>query len=92
MIIDGSGAVQGPHPIPPSKTPETRKSSLPQRTARSDEAQISQEARLLEKLRKLPAIREEKVEALRKQIAEGNYETEERLQAALERFLHDGLA
>ncbi len=92
MIIDGSGAVQGPHPIPPSKTPEIRRSSLPQRTPRTDEAQISPEARLLEKLRRLPPIREEKVEALRQQIAEGTYETQERLQAALERYLRDGLA
>ncbi len=92
MIINESGGIQGPQPIQPSRPPGVRKPSATPRTPRLDKANISIEARLLDKLRRMPEVREEKIEALKKEIAAGDYETEERLKAAIDRFFSDGLA
>ena len=92
VIINESGGIQGPQPIQPSHPPSVRKPFEVRRTPRPDRANISIEARLLDKLRRMPEVREEKIEALKREIAAGGYETEERLKAAIDRFFSDGLA
>ena len=46
-------------------------------------------ARFLEKLSRLPDIRQDKVDAVKKQIAEGTYLTPEKLEKAIDNLLRD---
>ncbi len=92
MIINESGGIQGPHPIQPSRPASVRKPSAAPRMPRRDKANISIEARLLDQLRRMPEVRQEKIDALKKEISAGGYETEERLKAAIDRLFSEGLA
>ena len=55
----------------------------------ADEVNISEAARLAEQVQQLPDIREDRVEAVRQQIADGTYETSDKLNAAVERLLDE---
>ena len=54
-----------------------------------DELDISQEADLVSRVRDLPDIRADRVAEIRAQIAEGVYETDEKLDIALGRLLDE---
>jgi len=54
---------------------------------RSDTVEISEMARFLEKLSRLPDIRQDLVDAVREQIAKGTYETPEKLAKAIDNLL-----
>ncbi len=88
-MLNDVGGVQGPQRIPPDPTPRINPAEAPNKPARTDAVEISQEARLLEKLSKVPQIREAKVEELRRLIADGTYETTERLEGAVDRILDE---
>lgn len=90
MNIQHTGGVQGPQPIQPNRpvTPKTQVEAAA-RTQRTDRAEISEQARLLGKLRDVPPLRQEKIDAIRQQIDDGTYETEDKLQVAIERLLED---
>ena len=91
MNIGNVGGIQGPQPVQPNrpaKAPEAAKAAA---TPKTDAAEISIEARLLDKLHKTPEIRQEKVDALRAQIEAGTYETPERLRAAVEKMFEEEL-
>ena len=71
-------------------------SSVPASTANTpkhseiqDRVEISEHARHLEKLRQSPDIRQTKIDAARSEIAQGTYETPDRLRAALLRLLDE---
>jgi anti-sigma28 factor (negative regulator of flagellin synthesis) len=68
--------------VTPAARPEK---SVPARPA--DKVEISSTARLLGELSKVPEVRVQKVQRLRELIQSGKYDTEERLEAAIERFL-----
>ena len=55
----------------------------------ADEVDISEAARLVEQVQQMPEIREDRVEAVRQQIAAGTYETSDKLNAAIERLLDE---
>jgi negative regulator of flagellin synthesis FlgM len=55
----------------------------------ADEVDISDAARLVEQVHDLPEMREDRVEAVRQQIAAGTYETSDKLNAAIERLLDE---
>lgn len=55
----------------------------------SDSVEVSDHAQFLNRLRLLPEVRMEVVERVRAAIAEGTYETEERLNIAIDRLLDD---
>jgi negative regulator of flagellin synthesis FlgM len=55
----------------------------------SDEVELSDRARLLGQLKTLPEIREDLVAKIRQQIEDGNYETQEKLEAAVQRMVED---
>jgi len=55
----------------------------------ADEIEISDSARLMNRLRDMPEVRQEQVQRLRSEIAAGAYETEAKLDAALEALLAD---
>lgn len=55
----------------------------------SDSVELSSQARLLSKLKELPDIREGLVDSVRAQIDAGQYETDERLDTAINGMLED---
>ncbi len=54
-----------------------------------DRVELSQHARLLDRLRQMPDVRTELVEEIRSAINEGRYETLERLDSAVQRLLEE---
>ncbi|MHC4947149.1 MAG: flagellar biosynthesis anti-sigma factor FlgM [Planctomycetota bacterium] len=56
---------------------------------RTDRVELSSQARLIQKLQRLPAARSELIEQVRDAIASGTYETEGKLRVAMERLLED---
>lgn len=55
----------------------------------SDAVELSDRARLLSELKTLPEIREDLVATIQAQIESGNYETQEKLEAAVQRMIED---
>jgi len=58
-------------------------------TRGSDSVELSSQARLLSKLKELPDIREGLVSSVRAQIDAGQYETDERLDTAINGLIED---
>lgn len=54
-----------------------------------DRVELSEHARHLERLRTMPDVRQAKIEAARNAIAEGAFETPDRLRAALLKMLDE---
>jgi negative regulator of flagellin synthesis FlgM len=63
--------------------------SQPEAPQIADEVDISEAARQMEQVRQMPDIREDRVEAVRRQIAAGTYETNDKLSVAIERLLDE---
>ncbi len=82
--VHGPQAIRAPHIAPP---PEATR--VDRATGGSDEVVISSAARLLDAVHNLPEIRQDRVREIREAIAEGTYETDEKLQIALERLLEE---
>jgi negative regulator of flagellin synthesis FlgM len=57
--------------------------------AQLDQLDISQEANLVSRVRDLPEIRQDRVAEIRAQIASGTYETDAKLNGALDRLLDE---
>jgi negative regulator of flagellin synthesis FlgM len=53
--------------------------------------ELSDHARFLDELRRLPDVRSDRVEEVRQAIAEGAYETDGRLERAIDRLIQDFL-
>jgi negative regulator of flagellin synthesis FlgM len=90
MQIYGPAHVHGPQPI---SAPHAARLSQPASRAESapiqDEVQISDAARLVEQAQQAPDIRQDRVQAIRAQIAAGTYETPEKLDIAVSRLLDE---
>ena len=82
--LHGSQSIGAPHGARPAQ-PMTRPEAAPI----ADEVDISEAARLVEQVQQMPEMREDRVEAVRLQIAEGTYETSGKLNAAVERLLDE---
>ena len=71
-----------------TKTPrQTSDNPTPQRGG--DTVQLSNQARLLSKLKQLPEVREGLVNSVKAQIEAGNYDTNERFDTAVNNLLDD---
>ena len=88
MDISSTGGISGPDPVEPKRVPAARirPSSLKDS---SDSVEISDHARFLAKLRDVPPVRKEKIEALRALIESGKYETPERIAGAVTKLLEE---
>jgi negative regulator of flagellin synthesis FlgM len=82
--LHGAQPLNAPHGVRPSQ-PTPR----PEALQIADEVDISEAAQFAEQIQQMPDIREDRVEAVRLQIAEGTYETSDRLNAAIERLLDE---
>jgi flagellar biosynthesis anti-sigma factor FlgM len=54
-----------------------------------DRVELSDHARLLDQLRRMPDVRSEHVEIVRQAIADGTYETDARLEKAINGLIRD---
>lgn len=90
MEIHGAGGTQGTQPIYPRLAAfsvdagQTVHAGAPR-----DQVEISPLGQMLDGIGRLPEIRHEKVEAIRQQIASGLYETDAKLDVALDRMLDE---
>lgn len=90
MHIHGPAHLHGAQPIGP---PHTSRASKPAEANPgapiNDELQISDAARLMEQVNQVPEIRQDKVDAIRAEIERGTYETDKKLDIALDRLLDE---
>lgn len=90
MEIYGAGGTQGPQPIYPRLAAfsvdagQTIQAGTPR-----DRIEISPLGQMLDSISRLPEIRHERVEAIRREIAAGTYETPEKLELALDRMIDE---
>jgi negative regulator of flagellin synthesis FlgM len=92
MQINGPAHLHGAQAInPPHHNTRASRASEPQFSSLTqvDQLDISHEADLVSRVREMPAIRQERVHELRAQIASGTYETDAKLNGALERLLDE---
>jgi negative regulator of flagellin synthesis FlgM len=90
MHIYGPSQMHGPQSIqPPHGPPAAQPTAQPEVAAAADEVNISEAARLVEQVHEMPNMREDRIEAVRQQIAAGTYETSERLNVAVQRLLDE---
>ena len=90
MQIYGPTHVHGPQAIAAPHAARLGGAQQPvQAGAVTDTVDISETGRLLEMTAQLPDIRADRVEQLRTQIAQGSYETADKLDMALERLLDE---
>jgi negative regulator of flagellin synthesis FlgM len=86
----GPTHLHGPQPI---SSPHSSRLAKPQPAAPPeqirDEVNISDAASLVDQARNTPDVRQERIDAIRAQIAEGTYETPEKLDVALDRLLDE---
>lgn len=91
MHIHGPSHLHGPQPLGAPHSSRVAKAD----TAASpsgqiqDEVQISDAARMVEQVKEMPDIRQDRVDAIRQQIASGTYETAEKLDVALDRLFDE---
>ena len=92
MQINGPAHLHGAQAInPPHHNTSASRASEPQFSSLTqvDQLDISHEADLVSRVREMPAIRQDRVNELRAQIASGTYETDAKLNGALERLLDE---
>ncbi len=81
--LHGPQAIGAPHVSRASQPAQVE--SMPIR----DEVNISDAARLVEQIQQAPDIRQDRVQAIRAQIAAGTYETPDKLDVAVEHLLDE---
>jgi len=82
--VGGPGRVEGPQKLSKVTPP-----SIPSGSAPADHVDISARAHLTSEALSLPAVRAERVQEVKKLIESGRFETDARLQGALDRFLSE---
>lgn len=91
MQIQGISQLQGAHPVQPSSRFNQNIQQPPKASSPHgpDQLEISQEAQLISQAREVPEVRADRVAAIKAEIQNGTYETQEKLDIALERLLDE---
>ncbi len=90
MHIYGPSQLHGPQSIgSPHASRPSRPVSSADASRINDELQISDAARIADQVRDLPDIRQDRVNAIRQQIAAGTYETDGKVDVAVSRLLDE---
>ena len=90
MQIFGPASVHGAQPINPTHNTQPSKPAAPTSTAApQDELSISDVGRLLEQTQSLPEIRQDRVDAIRAALADGTYDINGKLDAAVSNLLDE---
>jgi flagellar biosynthesis anti-sigma factor FlgM len=82
--LHGAQAISAPH-----TSRATTAAGSTGSTAVSDQLDISSAGQLLDKINQMPDIRQDRVSQLRAAIAQGNYETDDKLGAAVSNLLDE---
>ncbi len=82
--VHGAQPLNAPHTSRVSQTPASNSASPVQ-----DELSISDAARAVDQVGQIPDMRMDRVQQIRAQIAEGNYDTPEKLDIAVGRLLDE---
>lgn len=93
LNIGHTGGIDGARPITPShaRPTEPTKPTAPTEKTRSDQVEISQQARIRQKLAEAPAERTDRIAELKALIESGEYETDERIRGAVDRIVDESL-
>jgi len=90
MHVYGPAHLHGPQPInPPHTSRVSQAPSTPSSGPIQDELQLSEAAQMIQRAHDAPDVRWDRVNQIRAQIAEGTYESEEKLRVALGRLLDE---
>ena len=91
MQIHGLGQVHGPQQLraPHAQQPAQGASTPRGDNVNIDQLDISPQADLVSRARDVPDIRQDRVSEIRNQIADGTYDSEEKLDIALSRLLDE---
>ena len=82
--IGGPGRIDGPN-----KIARTTPSAAASKSSGADKVDLSHKAGMISKALGLPAVRTERVAEIKKLIESGRFDTDARLEGALDRFLVD---
>jgi negative regulator of flagellin synthesis FlgM len=83
--LHGAQAINAPHSVARASQPTSGVQSTPI----TDEVQISDAAQLVAKTQQIPDVRQDRVDSIRAQIAQGAYETPDKLDTAVSRLLDE---
>jgi len=91
MAVNGPGAVSGSVPIRPVRpaTDVSAAKETGQVASTNDRVEISVAARMLNTLNESSAVRAERLAQIKSAIDAGEYETPDKLEAALEKLLRE---
>ena len=90
MQIQGLGPIHGPQPInSPNRPPAGQPTGPANQSGVVDQLEISHEADLASRLSQIPEIRSDRVSELRAEIQSGAYETDDKLNLAVDRLLDE---
>jgi negative regulator of flagellin synthesis FlgM len=90
MQVNGPGHIHGPQSInAPHRAQAARPAAANYQAQETDQLDISREADLVSRVRDIPDIRADRVAEIRAQIADGTYETGDKLEIALSRLLDE---
>ena len=91
MEINNDFSIHGPHNLRPAGKPHiTQRTEVSESIFETqDELEISTEAKYLAQIRQMPEIRTDRVAELKAQIQAGDYDTDEKLEVALDRLLDE---
>ena len=90
MHIYGPHSLHGPQAIGAPHAARTAKPASPaEGTAIKDEVNISDAARFIEQVGEVPEMRQDRINSIRREIANGTYETQAKFDVAVERLLDE---
>ena len=89
MQIYGPSQLHGAQAINPPHLRSQPVESAGGAASAQDVVQISDAGRLMDMANGLPAVRQDRVDAIRAQLANGTYETPDKLNVALDRMLDE---
>ena len=90
--LSGAPSVDAATPVRPTEATEAAEqtnSVAASPTGGADEVSISEQADLLSRINDIPDIRQDRVDQIRTQIANGTYETQEKVDIAVSRLLDE---
>ena len=89
MQIYGPGGVHSAHAVNRPHASRVEAPSIGRTEQPQDTVEISSSANFVDLVHQLPDIREDRVAAIRAAIAEGSYDTDQKLDVALSRMLDE---
>jgi len=87
--LHGAQAISAPHIHPQQSNNRANASAAPRGIDTQDTLEISSEGLFAEQVKDLPEMRTDRINQIRQQIANGTYETDDKIDLALSRMLDE---